>query len=194
MEWKKEKWENVSLTWKLRSQNIVKNVQHLQQQSRWRDEETFSLFLVSGGEAEIEIIHHIYAPTASESRFWRLIRASATSWMGAGVKAKKGRVQLCTPQPPHRGSGGEKHKSGEPGSLSKGRGSETGLLWTRFHQLPSENKPGSVRGARLSAGGHLSTLHQQDDHFLNIMGMSSKGNVSDVYFRRDVKTQSWLYC
>lgn len=104
------------------------------------------------------------AALASESLFWRHIRISVTSWMGAGLKAKSLRGE-CVSEAPGRGSGGQKQQSREPGCFSESLGIlplPARDLWTRFHQLPSENKPGTVQRVCLSAcWGNMASLHQQ---------------------------------
>lgn len=71
----------------------------------------------------------------------------------------------CVSDAPGRGSGGQKIQSWGPGCFSESLGIlplPARDLWTRFHQLPSENKPGTVRGARLSARRwNMAALHQQ---------------------------------
>lgn len=75
----------------------------------------------------------------------------------------------CVSDAPGRGSGGQKIQSGEPGCFSESLGIlplPARDLWTRFHQLPSENKPGTVRSACLSARRwNMASLHQQVAYF-----------------------------
>ena len=88
--------------------------------------------------------------------------------MGAGLKAKSLRGE-CVSDAPGRGSGGQKIQRRAPGCFSESLGIlplPARDLWTRFHQLPSENKPGTVQRARLSARRwNMATLHQQVAYF-----------------------------
>lgn len=75
----------------------------------------------------------------------------------------------CVSDAPGRGSGGQKIQSRGPGCFSESLGIlplPARDLWTRFHQLPSENKPGTVRRARLFARRwNMAALHQQVAYF-----------------------------
>lgn len=88
--------------------------------------------------------------------------------MAAGLKAKSLRGERVS-EAPGRGSGGQKQQSGEPGCFSESLGIlplPARDLWTRFHQLPSENKPGTVQRVCLSARwGNMASLHQQVAYF-----------------------------
>lgn len=73
--------------------------------------------------------------------------------MAAGLQAKSLRGERVS-EAPGRGSGGQKQQRGEPGCFSESLGIlplPARDLWTRFHQLPSENKPGTVQRVCLSA-------------------------------------------
>lgn len=67
---------------------------------------------------------------------------------------------------PQGGSEGQKTRSWEPGCFSESLGIlpvQARDFWTRFHQLPSENKPGSVqRSACLAVQQwNMAVLNQQ---------------------------------
>lgn len=139
------------------------------------------------------------AALAPESLFWRHIRGSATSWMGAGLKAKSLRGE-CVSDAPGRGSGGQKIQRRAPGCFSESLGIlplPARDLWTRFHQLPSENKPGTVQRARLLARRwNMAALHQQVAYFstlefilcVDVLQTHSKSRVQSGF------NYSILYC
>lgn len=137
------------------------------------------------------------AALASESLCWRHIRGSATSWMGAGLKAKSLRGE-CVSDAPGRGSGGQKIQSAEPGCFSESLGIlplPARDLWTRFHQLPSENKPGTVRRARLSARRwNMAALHQQVAYFSTLEFISCGHPPSAFLKLGTVRVWTTPYC
>lgn len=108
------------------------------------------------------------AVLAWESLLWRHIRSSATSWMWGGFESQTVWLKSSSLMI-QRERWGQKIQSGEPDCFSECLDILSGPardLWTRFHQLPSENKPGSVQRARLSARRRsMAALHQQVAYF-----------------------------
>lgn len=119
--------------------------------------------------------------------------------MGAGLKAKSLRGE-CVSDAPGRGSGGQKIQNGEPGCFSESLGIlplPARDLWTRFHQLPSENKPGTVQRARLSAPWwNMATLHQQVAYFFNIrihFVWTSSKHIPKAGYSQGLTTPYYIY-
>lgn len=119
--------------------------------------------LRSGKKAVYETIHHPHALDSDEDglkRLWpQTISFGGTSeavWLPEWERDSRPKVwgESVSLMPLGEEVEDRKIQSRKPGSFSESLGIlpfPARDLWTRFHQLPSENKPGTVQSARLSA-------------------------------------------
>lgn len=101
---------------------------------------------------------------ASESRLWRYIRGSCDFLNGSRTEGQQVWEESVSPARLGEEAEDRKYWARRRLLLRKARAfclSPAGDLWTRFHQLPSQNKLGSVQSARLSARRtKMAQLHQ----------------------------------